>query len=133
MRLRYSEDPAEWRKFVWASSFAPVLFALLGAWRGRWNWSIPSLLAALALVPALLACIHPAWFRTWYRAGRWFGHQMGRIMGGLLLTLLFFLVLSPIALVLRLLGQDPLQLRIDPRAPTYWIPSRPPGDFSQMF
>jgi hypothetical protein len=35
--------------------------------------------------------------------------------------MLFFGVLTPLGLVLRLVRRDPLQLRFDLRAPSYWI------------
>jgi len=34
---------------------------------------------------------------------------------------------TPIAFLLRALGKDPLRLRFDPAAPTYWLDRRPPG------
>lgn len=133
MRVRYSEDPVEWRKFTWASMAAPTLFAILGAWRGRWSWSMAGGVGSVALVVCLLATFFPDGFRSWYRGGRWFGHQMGRLMGAVLLTLLFVLALVPLALVLRLLGRDVLGIRRNPALKTYWTPARPPGEFSQMF
>lgn len=133
MRLRYSEDPREWRKFTWASMAAPTLFAVLGAWRGRWSWAIAGGIGAIALVVCLMTMVFPDAFRRWYRGGRWFGHQMGRLMGAVLLTLLFLFALVPLALVLRLLGRDVLGIKRHPELKTYWTPSRPPGEFSQMF
>jgi hypothetical protein len=133
MRIRYSEEPGEWRKFTWASVAAPTLLALVGAWRGRWPWLVPAAVGAVALGVALVALLRPGLFRGWYRGGRWFGHQMGRIMGAVVLTVLFFLVLTPLALVLRLMGRSPLVLKPDPGMASYWTPSRAPGEFERMF
>jgi hypothetical protein len=41
--------------------------------------------------------------------------------------LMFFLVFTPMALLIRLRGKDLLRLRRDPEAPSYWIPRQPPG------
>ena len=133
MRIRYSEEPGEWRKFAWASVAAPTLLALVGAWRGRWPWLVPAAVGSLGLGVALLALLKPGMFRGWYRGGRWFGHQMGRIMGAVVLTVLFFLVLTPLALVLRLMGRSPLVLKPEPGMASYWTPSRAPGEFERMF
>lgn len=133
MRLRFSEDPGEWRKFTCASAVVPVLFCVLGAWRGRWAWAVPGVAAAIACGVALVAAVRPGWFRGWYRAGRRFGHFMGRVMGGVVLTLLFVLLLAPLGIVLRLLGREPLGLRPDPKLGTYWVPSRQPGELERMF
>ena len=41
--------------------------------------------------------------------------------------LLFYLVVTPTGLVMRMLGKDLLRLRFDPQAKSYWIERRPPG------
>ena len=46
---------------------------------------------------------------------------------GLGLALLFFLVLTPLSLLIRALGTDLLKLRIDRDLPSYWVNRYPPG------
>jgi hypothetical protein len=41
--------------------------------------------------------------------------------------ILFFLVITPAAILLRLFGKDPLRLHYDKSAASYWIPRDPPG------
>jgi hypothetical protein len=43
------------------------------------------------------------------------------VLGLLAVGVLFFCVLTPLGLVLRLAGRDPLRLRFDRRAPSHWI------------
>lgn len=38
------------------------------------------------------------------------------------MAFIFFVVLTPAAVFLRLLGKDPLKLKKDPKAETYWLP-----------
>jgi hypothetical protein len=40
---------------------------------------------------------------------------------------LFYGVFTPIGLLMRALGKDPLRLARDPAAATYWISRDPPG------
>ncbi len=133
MDIRYSEKPEEWRKFTWSSMGALVLITVLGAWRGKWPWTVVVGMAGMGVVSAIWAWIRPGHFRGWYRGGRWFGHQMGRMVGAVILTLVFILVMTPLGLALRCLGKDPLKRRWDPAASTYWITSRQPGDPERMF
>ena len=48
-------------------------------------------------------------------------------LGLLLLGVMFFVVLTPMGLIMRALGKDPLRLRMDRNAGSYWIDRRPPG------
>jgi hypothetical protein len=77
-------------------------------------------LAVLALAaPRVLAPLNRAWFRL--------GLLLARVVNPIVLSLLFFLVITPFALVLRALGRDALRLRPRADATTYWIDRDPPG------
>jgi hypothetical protein len=41
--------------------------------------------------------------------------------------LLFYLTVTPTGLLMRLFRKDPLRLRFDPEAKSYWIERQPPG------
>jgi hypothetical protein len=43
------------------------------------------------------------------------------------LGILFFGVLVPVGVVMRFVGKDPLRLKHDRMAASYWIPRSPPG------
>ena len=45
----------------------------------------------------------------------------------IVMRLLFFGVITPIGVAMRLTGRDPLRRRHDPSASSYWILRRPPG------
>jgi hypothetical protein len=56
----------------------------------------------------------------------WIGMMMGLspigwVMSHLILAIIYYLVLTPVGLVLRALGRDPLHRRFEPEAKTYWI------------
>ena len=70
------------------------------------------LIAAFAL-PAALRPLNIVWFR--------FGMLLHKIVSPLVMGFLFFITLAPIGLIMRLRGKDPLNLRFDPSASTYWI------------
>jgi hypothetical protein len=50
---------------------------------------------------------------------------LGYLVSFLLLAGFYFLVLTPIALVFRLIGRDPLRRRFEAAAESYWVPHRP--------
>ena len=41
--------------------------------------------------------------------------------------LLFYVTVTPIGLIMRATGKDPLRLKFDPSARSYWIERTPPG------
>ena len=81
--------------------------------------SVALFLAAALLAPRVLAPLNQLWLR--------FGLLLHKVVSPVVLSLVFFSTVTPIGLLLRRLGKDPLRLRFDPDAPTYWIERRPPG------
>jgi hypothetical protein len=107
---------------VFAAVFVIVgLFPLWGGGAVRiWALGVAGVFAALALVaPRLLRPLNQAWFR--------FGQLLHKIVSPLIIGLLFFTTVTPTGLLMRLSGKDPLRLRFDPTAESYWIPREPPG------
>ncbi len=88
------------------SGLALILIALLLAHFGQFAWAAP---AGIAL--ALIAMTWPVLFRPF--AVLWFGlsRLLGAVMSRALLTLLFFLVVTPVGLLRRMFGADSLKLR----------------------
>ena len=114
--------PGSERSFglVFAMFFAVV--AINRVWTGReWEWwaaaSVLMIVLAFA-VPAVLAPFN----RLWYR----FGMLLSRIVQPIVLGLLFFVMVTPIALIMRSTGKDPLRLRFRKDLDSYWI-ARPPA------
>jgi cytochrome c biogenesis factor len=109
----------ELRKFAFALTGVAAVFALLLLWRRRETASdVFFVLAGYALLSALL-------FPPAIRPARWalleIGHALGWFNTRLILILLFYLVFTPIGLLLRLLGKDLLNRRFDRDAATYWV------------
>ena len=108
--------------FVFAAVFLIIAFyPLLNAAGIRiWAVVISGLFLLLAaFVPHVLAPANRLWTK--------FGLLLHNIVSPIALGILFFLVVTPTGLLLRLFGKDPLRLRFDPAAASYWIKRDPPG------
>lgn len=108
---------------VFAAVFAVValLPMLDGAAPRIWALGIAAAFLAVALVrPGLLGPANRAWFRL--------GMLLGAIVTPVVMALVFFLAVTPTALLLRLFGKDPLNRRFDPAAASYWIARDPEAD-----
>ena len=75
----------------------------------------------------LVATFAPAALRPFNRLWTRFGLLLHRVVGPVALAILFFCVVTPTGLLMRLFGKDPLRLRRDPDAASYWVMRTPPG------
>ena len=57
---------------------------------------------------------------------------MGKVVSPIVLGILFFIVISPVAIVTRLFGRDVLLLR-KRNVNSYWIERNPPGPQPESF
>ena len=69
--------------------------------------------------PVLLRPLNKLWFQ--------FGIVLGKIMTPIVMSVLFLTTVTPIALIMRIFGKDPLKLKLDSKAKTYWIERAEPG------
>lgn len=81
----------------------------------------------LAGIFLLIAMVRPSVLRTFNKAWAKLGLLMGRVMNPVVTTIMFYVVFTPAAVLLRMLGKDPLRLKLAPDAETYWIARTPPG------
>ena len=108
--------------FVFVGAFLVIGMLPLVWGSGVRVWSLMVaagfMLVALA-APSLLGPLNRAWMRL--------GMLLHRIVSPIVLGIMFFLVITPMGIVMRLLGKDPLRLRYDGNASTYWVDRTPPG------
>jgi Saxitoxin biosynthesis operon protein SxtJ len=113
---------------VFSAIFLLIALGPLLVGRSVHTWSLVAagMFGVVALImPAVLAPLNRLWTR--------FGLLLHKIVSPLVLGIMFFLVITPMGLVMRVLGKDPLRLRRDPGAPTYWIERTPPGPPPETF
>ncbi|MEQ9109509.1 MAG: SxtJ family membrane protein [Rhodospirillaceae bacterium] len=104
-----------------------VVFALIGFWPlindsavHIWALAIAAGLLVLALVlPRALTPVAWVWLGL--------GHLLHLITSPIVLSALYFFAVVPTGIYLKITGKDPLRLKADPGADTYWIDRTPPG------
>ena len=110
-------SPAEGRRFGF--TLGAAFFVLGGVlwWRGRQ----PAATVALALASALLlaAVVVPSRLGPVQRAWLGLGAALSRVTTPIFLGVVYFGVIAPIGLLMRLRGRNPLTLHR--RSATYWV------------
>ncbi len=126
--------PGELRKFGFLFAVVFSALAALSAYKGNsaWPWLLGAacffVLAGFFLRP-ILRPLYAAWMR--------FAFLLGWINTRLLLGVFFYLILTPIGLVMRLFGRDSLHRKFDKKASSYWVKREPaefrPERYEQLF
>jgi hypothetical protein len=80
----------------------------------------PGVIGGLALVFAVIGTLRPAVARPVYLGWMYAAYPIGWLIGHLLLGVVFFLILTPIGLLMRMVGRDPLSRRFDDTRTSYW-------------
>ena len=78
-----------------------------------WSLIVSLIFLVLGLLNSkILNPLNQIWFK--------FGVLLGRIISPLIMAIIFFFVVTPIGLIMRILGKDILNLRYNTKK-TYWI------------
>ena len=104
------------RKFAFTVGIAFAVFGAISAWRG--HVIPPRVLLALAaalivagiVVPGRLTRVHAAWMGL--------AHRMSQVMAPISLGIIYYIVMTPTGLLMRLFGHNPLRQR--ERMGSFW-------------
>ncbi|NIN00913.1 MAG: hypothetical protein GTO24_23360 [candidate division Zixibacteria bacterium] len=104
--------------------FAITLFCALGILGGLFLWrkgDLGFLFWCIGVMILLAGLIRPGLLRPIQRGWMRAALLIGFFMTHLILALIYYLVFTPVGLVMRALGRDPLRLKFDQNAESYWI------------
>ncbi|HWB41155.1 MAG TPA: SxtJ family membrane protein [Gemmatimonadales bacterium] len=123
-------SPREGRKFAWTLAAAFGVLAGLTWWRG--GTTAPTVLGIIAglfgaaglLVPAHLGPVQRGWMGL--------AHAISRVTTPIFMGVVYFVVITPIGLLRRVLGGNPLRAH---RGATGWVDRQqaPRGDLTRQF
>lgn len=119
------------RVFAW---ILPVFLAVVGAlcWRSGWLRTAVIVWAG-GFVVSIVALAVPSARRRLYLGWMYATYPIGWVISHALLAIIFFAVATPIALVLRILGRDPMLRRFDKGAASYWVARKTNPDRRRYF
>jgi len=104
---------------VW---FELAIFA--GGWLGGAREAVASTLICVGALAALLSLAYPKANKPLFIGLSIVAYPIGFVLSHVIMATLFFVIISPIGLLMRLLGRDPLANRPAEDAQTYWSECR---------
>ena len=105
------------RRFGLLVGGAFLILAALSAWRGR-TLPVVAAVSGIGLTLVIGALIAPTRLATAYRAWMGIAKILGSIMTPLFMSVMYFVVLTPVAVIRRLVGGNPLVTR---GSESFWV------------
>ena len=108
--------------FIWLGFLA--LFGVI-AWLKLDAPTLAKVLWVLAVVVPVVGWLAPAFMRLVFVGMSYLAWPIGFVVSHVVLALVYYLVFTPIGLLMRVFGYDPMMRGFDPEAATYWIARDP--------
>ena len=84
-----------------------------------WSLSLALIFLIFGLLNLrILTPLNKIWFK--------FGIILGKIVSPIIMGIVFFVVVTPIGLIMRIIGKDLLSLKFDKNIKSYWVEKRGP-------
>ena len=125
-----STDRKEIRKFGIIAFLFFGSLCVLGLWRQKvlpvyLFGFLTALGVGFALMPVVLRPVYETWIKV--------AHLMGGIVTAVILTIAYYLIITPSALIKRLYSGRPLPISPDKHASTYWVAREEPVQPKERF
>ena len=112
-----------------------VFFGLWGvaAWRHSHGTPLAYGLWIAAVAAPLIGLLSQEFLRLLYVGMSYVSYPIGVVISFVLLAIIYFGVFTPVGLLMRLVGHDPMHRRFDRSAATYWVAHEQHDDKTQYF
>ena len=121
------------RQFAWALIAFVAIALAVRVWRGHAVGFISIALAAAGWSLGALGAVRPRAIEWLFAAATTVTRPIGLVVSELMIVLMYFGVVTPVAILARLVGRDRLRRTFDRRASSYWVPRKPTADPSRYF
>jgi len=118
MARKRRSEANEAQKFGWI--LPAILLALAGLFYWRDHPTRAAVVAAIAVLVVLIAQLLPGIWIRFFRVWMKFAEALSWVMTRIILSVFFFLILTPIGLLMRVIGKRPMDMSWRDGAPTYW-------------
>ena len=112
-----------------------IFFLAVGVYRylARGQHQVGVAVGVMAVVIGVTGLIRPAAVRWLYVVATVLTFPIGWVVSQIMLALMFYGVISPLALLFRIRGRDLLTIRPAPDRPSFWTPKQTPENMGRYF
>ena len=118
-----AHSKSEMRKFSWVMASALAIFGALSLYKGNHKisillWSLGAMFLGCGLfLPLALVPVYRVWMK--------FAHVLAWINTRIILGLFFYVILTPISILMRVTHRDVLRRKFDRSSSSYWHIRKP--------
>ena len=98
-----------------------LVFLLIGLWPLINQGNPRQIFIIFSLIFLVLGILNSKILTPFNKLWIKFGEILGRVIAPIVMAIIYFIVLTPISLIVRLFGKDLLNLRFIKNKETYWI------------
>lgn len=133
LEINWKPSPKELRQFagIWFPLACAMVCYFVYRATGSWYW--PSWLGGIGAVLAVIAFFVPAVAQRLFVAWMMAAFPIGWTISHVLMGLIYFLLITPMGLVMRWCGRDAMGRKFQPERNSYWVPHQAPHDKQQYF
>ena len=133
--VKVNREPStrELRQFagIWLPLFCLVIGWIIQTLTETWTpafylWGVCAVVSVAGLVEPRI--IKPVFVGLMYAV-----FPIGFVLSYVILAIVYYLVLTPVGLIMRVVGYDPMDRKLEPDADTYWIKRDAAPDASRYF
>ena len=98
-----------------------IVFFVLGLWPAKNEGEINIFLILTSFIFLFLAITKSKFLtplnKLWFK----FGIKLGSIIAPIVMSVVFFLVVTPIGIIMKITGRDLINIKINKNTKTYWL------------
>ena len=133
--IKVNKEPSTRDLRQFAGIWLPLACLIIGViiQRQTGEWKAPLALWGVCGVISLMGLIQPKLIKPVFVGLMYAVFPIGFVLSYLILTFVYYFVLTPVGLIMRLVGYDPMERELDREATTYWKRRDPPPESSRYF
>lgn len=124
--LAIIKDPSRRQLRQFGGIFLPAFLgvvALLVRRTGS-SWTVPGALLGVAALSVGTALVRPGLMRAPFVGLQYVAYPIGWVVSHVLMAVVYFGVVTPVGFLVRTFRGDPMTRRLDPQAPSHWVPHK---------